>query len=434
MYIQTQKENSSRLWTPSSQNIKTLVLLHFADETFQTILKEKNSHIEILQKWYHECVDIEETMIDIPNHADPELLAKIVNKNIPKSRKNDFLATYIPGILQCIHIALKLKTLDEEFQAYQSNYEEVDSNYEEKDTNPFCFYKSLPKEPKQKQELQKVNISIPENIKQLSKTLYSPETKKEYEGFNDFDKQFKDDLQQIRFYNDEYNTLNPSFSANCEKLLDENEETTLNKTFVLFNLKLKQTITIDKPSDDELDIIYNHPEYGFLYLFSVPEDDLVYPVVQQQYNKIFFTNIEEVNKQLKRTSKFIEFSQSGKQCSDNLKKEENSVKKFLETSFTLSDNPDQKMKASVLCDIIINSPYCSVNTENLLGFKNRLSKYLSDIGLSKKRMNDGIYYYGIIHNDIINNDQANKNKYSKKFLDFCQPKTKNSTINIFHFL
>ena len=29
------------------------------------------------------------------------------------------------------------------------------------------------------------------------------------------------------------------------------------------------------------------------------------------------------------------------------------------------------------------------------GFKNRLSKYLKDLGLEKKRFNDGYYYYGI---------------------------------------
>lgn len=49
------------------------------------------------------------------------------------------------------------------------------------------------------------------------------------------------------------------------------------------------------------------------------------------------------------------------------------------------------MKAFILLDNIISN-----------SFKNRLSRYLKDLGLLKKRYNDGYYnYYGIIINNLI---------------------------------
>ena len=54
------------------------------------------------------------------------------------------------------------------------------------------------------------------------------------------------------------------------------------------------------------------------------------------------------------------------------------------------------MKASVLHDLIIQSNVCSIEKTKITGFKNRLSQYLKDIGLKKKRYNDGYYYYGIV--------------------------------------
>jgi arginine repressor len=41
-----------------------------------------------------------------------------------------------------------------------------------------------------------------------------------------------------------------------------------------------------------------------------------------------------------------------------------------------------------------------IQRDKLAGFKNRLSQYLKEIGLNKKRYNDGYYYYGIV--DIYN--------------------------------
>jgi hypothetical protein len=51
-----------------------------------------------------------------------------------------------------------------------------------------------------------------------------------------------------------------------------------------------------------------------------------------------------------------------------------------------------RIKASTINDIIINQNP-TFKTDN--GFKIRLSGYLNEWNLKKKRYNDGIYYYGL---------------------------------------
>ncbi len=79
--------------------------------------------------------------------------------------------------------------------------------------------------------------------------------------------------------------------------------------------------------------------------------------------------------------------------------EESQVKKFLKSKYTIDDDINHKMKASALYDIIISSKIVKIDEDKIAGFRNRLSKYLKDIGLQKKRYNDGFYYYGIVEKE-----------------------------------
>ena len=58
-------------------------------------------------------------------------------------------------------------------------------------------------------------------------------------------------------------------------------------------------------------------------------------------------------------------------------------------------------KYSTLYDIIINSNIVKIGSDKIAGFRTRLSKYLKDLGLQKKRYNDGFYYYGIVEKQTI---------------------------------
>lgn len=199
--------------------------------------------------------------------------------------------------------------------------------------------------------------------------------------------------------NTEYDALNPNFSDNCIELdneLDNKIKSNIDLITVLFNPKFLQTISITKPTKDMLHIINNHPEFGFIKLFNILTDNKdIVEFISREFNKIQFNDIDEINKKLLVASQYIEFSNKHVNTNNNVMTEENQVKKYIENNFTIDDDINHKMKASILYDKIINSKCVTIEKTKLSGFQTRLSRYLKDLGLQKKRYNDGYYYYGI---------------------------------------
>jgi hypothetical protein len=93
---------------------------------------------------------------------------------------------------------------------------------------------------------------------------------------------------------------------------------------------------------------------------------------------------------------YIDFSNKHNDTNNISTSEEQQVKKFLHSKYIIDDDINHKMKASILYDLIINSNVVKIDNDKISGFRTRLSKYLKEIGLHKKRYNDGFYYYGII--------------------------------------
>jgi hypothetical protein len=202
-------------------------------------------------------------------------------------------------------------------------------------------------------------------------------------------------------YNEEYNTLYPMFSSNCGIYGDNcsafgsafgdfgipkvSKDTTMS---VIYNIKFMQTLCIVNPSKDMMHVAENHSEFGFVQLFSIStnNDDTI-QFIKHNFNKIQFNDIEEINKKLDLTSQYINLYNHSKSMD-----EETQVKKYISLHYVINNNINDKMKASTLHDNIINSNEVEIKIN---GFKLRLSRYLKDLGLLKKRYNDGYYYYGI---------------------------------------
>ena len=49
-----------------------------------------------------------------------------------------------------------------------------------------------------------------------------------------------------------------------------------------------------------------------------------------------------------------------------------------------------------------------IDKTKLAGFKNRLSNYLKELNLQKKRYSDGYYYYGIVKKTLIKVNENEK--------------------------
>lgn len=67
---------------------------------------------------------------------------------------------------------------------------------------------------------------------------------------------------------------------------------------------------------------------------------------------------------------------------------------LLHDGFDLSNDPAKRIKASELT-ALISAKLALTGTEQAAGFKQRLPAYLLEAGLQKKRLSEGIFYYGI---------------------------------------
>ena len=167
---------------------------------------------------------------------------------------------------------------------------------------------------------------------------------------------------------------------------------------VIFNTIFNQTLVVVDPDLITLETIYDHIDYGFLELFTIKcnNDNELESLINKQYDGIIFNNIEELNKTLLSTSQMIELIQTKTKINASLIEEAKTVKSFLNDRYKISSDINHRMKASVIYDIIIKNESCKIDKLKISDFKNRLSVYLKDIGLKKKRYNDGYYYYGIV--------------------------------------
>jgi hypothetical protein len=197
-----------------------------------------------------------------------------------------------------------------------------------------------------------------------------------------------------------------------------------------------QTVTIVDPDLDTLTSIFEYTEYGFIELFTIKTDnDEIELFINKQYNGNIFNNSTEINESLVSTSQYIEFSNNKVNNNKQLLEEEKSVKHYLNTYYNITNDIDNKIKAKVLYDTLIKEKLCNIDKTKLAGFKNRLSNYLKELNLQKKRYSDGYYYYGIVKKDHVNNINDDNREF-RNLTDFIEERNnlcREMTTNANHF-
>jgi hypothetical protein len=434
---------------------RNIVLLNFEDDTMRPVLEIEDKYINIIQQWYNDCdilIDIEETNVSIPEAITIQDLSGILFQDVNYKFKDEYLNSYIPLVINNIISERSAKCLEKK---YLKNPVENKNLSIKKSIFTFNADYTESKNLQNTQYITRDNVHadmgivIPENIlpdilkpnsvsnkplnnrwdlphhgKQidpeilLKKHILADVRKTEFldnniyafneiESLNLKDKIEDDDTgQNISSYNFQYNVLYPNFGDNClilddiENVQQQSKKSTLSSIYVLMNDKFLQTITILDPNADIIHIIKNHPEFGFIKLFGIETNNKdIVSFIEREFNKLQFNDIEEINKKLLVTSQYIDFSNKHNGSNNIVSSEENLVKKFLNSKYNIDNDINHKMKASTLYDLIINSNVVKIDNDKISGFRTRLSKYLKDIGLQKKRYNDGFYYYGIVEKD-----------------------------------
>lgn len=425
---------------------RNVILLNFEDDTMRPVLKIDEKYMTIIKKWYNDCdllIDIEDTDVSIPEVITSQDISGVLFQDINYKFKDEYLNSYIPLVINNIITEGTIKGFEKKYfnktstvankfyyQIEPKYYEGIEPKYYEHIEQKTCnilgdnilsdigiiIPENLipePLKPRQQGENYIINNITNENdgilVKKLILDDVKPNETLSYNYlFNTLDECNLSNCSKdnndvpVGCYNSEYNTLYPNFSDNCARVDNNNyqvEEKKISSIFVLINDKFLQTLAITNPNPDMLHIIKNHSEFGFIKLFGIETNNNdVINFIEREFNKVHFNDIDEVNKKLILTSQYIDFSNKHNNSNNIVSSEENEVKKFLKNNYTIDNDINHKMKASTLYELIINSNVVKIDNDKIAGFRTRLSKYLKDIGLQKKRYNDGYYYYGIVHN------------------------------------
>ena len=417
-------EESSMFTNKKKQNI---ILLNFEDDTMRPVLKIDEKYMNIISQWYDICdilFDIEETNVFIPEIITCQDVSGILFQDINYKFKDEYLNSYIPLAINNIISERTIKGLEKTYFKKSTGYigepkiTHVPTNKIFANMGIILPENMVNQEyKKEKPEMKSIKDSgpiwqlntaeIPEYSSLENNTGLLNIKNRSFDIRGDVIKNssLKNNIESnIVSYNLDYNVLFPSFGSNCEVLhetvIDKpSDSKSCSSLFVLINDKSLQTITILNPDDDTIHIIKNYPEFGFIKLFDISTNtaDIIH-FIEREFNKALFNDVEEINKKLLVTSQYIDFSNKQNDTNHISTSEEQQVKKFLHSAYIIDDDINHKMKASVLYDLIIHSNVLKMEKDNekIAGFRTRLSKYLKDIGLQKKRYNDGFYYYGII--------------------------------------
>ena len=414
-----------------------LVLINFEDDTFRPIIKINEKYINIIKKWYDTCnqlIDIEDTNIIIPKEINIDDISMILFKNMNYKHKDTFINEYVPRMLNYIVLQnnifdierlmsisvltttakvsiKKTQTLDEIGIKIPHIIDYKEEYFYTKDKK-ICNYsvkKDLKKELEISKSTENMDLLHALNNTEISKIISGNYVSKIEDKFSVI--QYMNDDGLTAYNNDVYGggnyfsleeiKINKSDNENKNK----KELTKCKLIIVLINVinpLFFQTVTVIDPDLDTLTSIFEYSEYGFIELFTIKTDnDEIEFFINKHYNGNIFDNSTEINESLVSTSQFIEFSNNKLNNNKQLLEEEKSVKHYLNTFYNITNDIDNKIKAKVLYDILTKEKLCVIDKTKLAGFKNRLSNYLKELNLQKKRYSDGYYYYGIVKKTLV---------------------------------
>lgn len=392
-------------------NNKVILLNFEEDDMFRPVIQMDDKYIDIIKKIYEDSeilLDIETLNIDVPNSVPIKEVQNELFNDLNYKHKEEFVNSYLPSLFSSLILKNSLNAMK---QKYFNQTRDVLTNKSLNTSHysltslginiPEIFSESIVM-PKQKNLFPYEifnNDNIVNDLPEGEKLLAAYDSWKYGQQSSCVDMFSKKNLdKKINTtpvpYNDEQNSLFPSFSSNCENLETNNLANEKHIVVLIHNVFLK-TIVIENPDIDFFYVIENHTEYGFTKLFEhkTSSEDAI-NIIKSYFNNYAYNDVDEINKQLDIVSQHIELTNKQTKLNVDALKEERMVRCYLGYKYVINNNINHKMKASVLCDDIINSGYVTIT--NLPNFKTRLSKYLKNLGLQKKRYNDGYYYYGII--------------------------------------
>ena len=143
----------------------------------------------------------------------------------------------------------------------------------------------------------------------------------------------------------------------------------------------------------------------------------------KQYDKLSQSEVEEIRTYFHKrefdtveliTNKITSFENLFDIAKEVIPKDKNAleIEYYIKDNYTLDNEPKNLMKASTILDAIILN--LRLDCKDKLKLSKEVSTILLKMGLKKKRMADGIYYFGIVPKpSLLNSDENTEERFKK---------------------
>jgi hypothetical protein len=399
-----------------NSNEESLILMNCEDDTARIVYKLPSEYETVIKNWYNEInytIDIDTTEIKLDKTIQREDLTEILYNSFNLNVKEDIINDFIPVFLQKIKLEKTSKKLFNKMISLSSNSK----------SNKNINYLNL--------ILNEHNIEIPKNINRISTEEPIKVTPLNYHNYYPFEQESGLEYPlNFNFKIEERIIPEPYCDIDYGQfhLVDTVPEKEIDEHIVVYNYICNKSLFITHPNQIQKDITNKYTEYGFIELLSLETNNQNYiNFVKGMFDNKFFDSVNELNKTLLILSKSTElFKETSNELYLN---EEKIIQNFILSRYVIDNDIKNRMKFNLLNELIINNiDYLGLDKSKVKGLKNRLSQYLKNIGLEKKRYNDGFYYFGIrlkypneaSMNDYLKTTKINKDDCSDKFSELIK--------------
>jgi hypothetical protein len=198
--------------------------------------------------------------------------------------------------------------------------------------------------------------------------------------------------KQIRPQNDDFNPI--AFNDDNLFATINNNNIICSKQVELFNISVlfskcnKVTLILQGDDCQHIDFLCDKfPDFVLIKSYEQLNRKQV-----KDLNNFFdgrdFETIELVQTKLESFEQLFDLNEK-----DESDDEQTIIVSYFRSKFIVSDDSKKIMKATIIQEHITKD--LKIGSHDPIQFKKRLSGYLLEIGLKKKRLSDGIYYYGL---------------------------------------
>jgi hypothetical protein len=393
---------------------KTISLLSFDDDTFCPVLTIQEKYLEEIKSIYDEAfitIDIDVTdysvarTFNLPNVTNTIFCHGIENR-LPSKIYDLYRDSYLPKLVEVCDVmgemanAVGVDPKDYLHEVPQTqllkgivlpSFKSVQLKTYDYHMDPkYKVYSCItmsPTEAMEKERVQDENHSkfssyrTSEVLNNRADTVYSSIKEGDIAAY------------------DEFRDIDPEFASQCVDFTacaaPQSHMNTQSMLYVVVYHPINiTTVVLKDPSWERLAALQEHPEYGLVEMFSIfTNEEKIVETLVDSLHCVSHSNLAELNQTLKIVAEFVDKMMTSKE--PIMKGEEALVSEYLSKYYIIDTDINHKMQAAQLFDRIMESGILSIELNKMVSFRNRLSKYLKNMGLQKKRFSDGFYYYGI---------------------------------------